>query len=163
MSNANFTPLGANCRWPKDQNNPSSSSLDTFGASRINETDTSGEVLVKPPVTGACRKCGFTGHLAYQCRNFIQLKPNQETQIDISSTSSEEYETPLKNKKQDKDKKKEEKRIKKLKKRLKKELAKEKKIKKRKRRHSTSSSSSDSTPIFVKFFIKLMKWYLFVV
>ncbi|KAI1719829.1 zinc knuckle domain-containing protein [Ditylenchus destructor] len=134
MSNANFTPLGTNRRWTKDQNDPSSS--DTFGTSRIDEkgsfVDTSGEVLVKPPVTGACRKCGFTGHLAYQCRNFIQLKPNQETQIDISSTSSEEYETPLKNTKQDKHKKKEEKRMKKLKKRLKKELAKEKKLKKRK-------------------------------
>jgi hypothetical protein len=62
--------------------------------------DTRGIAVIKPLVTGACRKCGFAGHLPYQCRNFIQVKPNQEAMLDISSTSSsDEYETPLTEKK----------------------------------------------------------------
>jgi len=55
-----------------------------------------GEILVRAQLaTGACTKCGYVGHLPFQCRNFIQIKPNQKTEIDISSTSSEEYTTPL--------------------------------------------------------------------
>lgn len=43
---------------------------------------------------GACRKCGFPGHLPFQCYNF--LRPNVDKCADISSTSSEsDYETPL--------------------------------------------------------------------
>jgi len=46
---------------------------------------------------GACRKCGYVGHLAFQCRNFIKIKSsNQDIVLDVSSTSSEsEGETPL--------------------------------------------------------------------
>ncbi|KAL7073810.1 hypothetical protein ACQ4LE_007417 [Meloidogyne hapla] len=55
-----------------------------------------GEILARAQLaTGACTKCGYVGHLPFQCRNFIQIKPNQKTDIDISSTSSEEYTTPL--------------------------------------------------------------------
>jgi hypothetical protein len=47
--------------------------------------------------TGACKKCGYVGHLAYQCRNFIKLKPQQDVVLDVSSTStdSSDDETPL--------------------------------------------------------------------
>lgn len=46
---------------------------------------------------GACRKCGYVGHLTFQCRNFIKLKPQQDFVLDVSSTSSEssDDETPL--------------------------------------------------------------------
>ncbi|KAE9416627.1 hypothetical protein Angca_009715, partial [Angiostrongylus cantonensis] len=58
--------------------------------------DVSGLAKVRQAVTGACRKCGYPGHLPFQCRNCIQLKPGQSTVIDISSTSSEsDGETPL--------------------------------------------------------------------
>ncbi|VDL62524.1 unnamed protein product [Nippostrongylus brasiliensis] len=58
--------------------------------------DVSGLAKVRQVVTGACRKCGYPGHLPFQCRNYIQLKPGQSTVIDVSSTSSEsEVETPL--------------------------------------------------------------------
>uniref|UniRef100_A0A0K0DG38 Protein SREK1IP1 n=1 Tax=Angiostrongylus cantonensis TaxID=6313 RepID=A0A0K0DG38_ANGCA len=59
-------------------------------------SDVSGLAKVRQAVTGACRKCGYPGHLPFQCRNYIQLKPGQSTVIDISSTSSEsDGETPL--------------------------------------------------------------------
>uniref|UniRef100_A0A914HJR4 CCHC-type domain-containing protein n=1 Tax=Globodera rostochiensis TaxID=31243 RepID=A0A914HJR4_GLORO len=101
-----------------------------------------GEVLPRAPVTGACRKCGFVGHLPFQCRNFIQLKPNQKVDIDISSTSSEEYTTPLTVREGKKAVKKMRKRQKKELKKLEKKRKKEKK-KKRKRKHSSSTSDSD--------------------
>jgi len=45
----------------------------------------------------ACKKCGYAGHLTFQCRNFIKLQPEQQVLLDISSTSSEssEDDTPL--------------------------------------------------------------------
>lgn len=46
----------------------------------------------------ACKKCGYTGHLTYQCRNFIKVDPNKDIVLDVSSTSSEseqDYLTPL--------------------------------------------------------------------
>ncbi|VDN56059.1 unnamed protein product [Dracunculus medinensis] len=58
---------------------------------------------LKPPISGACRKCGFVGHLAFQCHNFSLVDKNF---LDLSSTSSEsEYETPLKNPEKKSDKK----------------------------------------------------------
>mmetsp|Transcript_26236 Transcript_26236/g.48927 ORF Transcript_26236/g.48927 Transcript_26236/m.48927 type:complete len:106 (-) Transcript_26236:445-762(-) len=36
---------------------------------------------------GQCSKCGGDGHLAFQCRNFLQIKT--EDKDDISSTSSD--------------------------------------------------------------------------
>uniref|UniRef100_A0A1B0CLS0 Protein SREK1IP1 n=1 Tax=Lutzomyia longipalpis TaxID=7200 RepID=A0A1B0CLS0_LUTLO len=47
----------------------------------------------------ACKKCGYTGHLTYQCRNFLKLDPEKEILLDVSSTSSDsddKYVTPLK-------------------------------------------------------------------
>uniref|UniRef100_A0A0A9X120 Protein SREK1IP1 n=1 Tax=Lygus hesperus TaxID=30085 RepID=A0A0A9X120_LYGHE len=52
----------------------------------------------KETVRPACRKCGYAGHLTYQCRNFIKIDPNKDVVLDVSSTSSEsddEYVTPL--------------------------------------------------------------------
>merc|ERR1711997_1235988 len=46
----------------------------------------------------ACKKCGYPGHLTYECRNFLRLDPEKEVLLDISSTSSEsdaDYATPL--------------------------------------------------------------------
>jgi len=46
-----------------------------------------------------CKKCGYPGHLTFQCRNFIQLDPVKDVVLDVSSTSSEsdgdDYSTPL--------------------------------------------------------------------
>ncbi|GFG32688.1 hypothetical protein Cfor_05157 [Coptotermes formosanus] len=52
----------------------------------------------KETIRPACKKCGYAGHLTFQCRNFIKVDPNKEIVLDISSTSSEsedEYLTPL--------------------------------------------------------------------
>merc|ERR1712141_281245 len=85
----------------------------------------------------ACKKCGYPGHLTYECRNFLRLDPEKEVLLDVSSTSSEsdaDYATPL-----------QELRAKELKKKLSKSNKdkgiKEKK-KKRKRRYSSSESES---------------------
>ncbi|KRX67442.1 Regulator of chromosome condensation [Trichinella sp. T9] len=54
------------------------------------------EPLQNDPSKGACRKCGYVGHLTYQCRNLIKLKAQKDVVIDISSTSSEsETDTPI--------------------------------------------------------------------
>lgn len=46
---------------------------------------------------GTCAKCGYSGHLTYQCRNFLQTSQNKDVILDVSSTESEEsdYSTPL--------------------------------------------------------------------
>merc|ERR1712020_809107 len=79
----------------------------------------------------ACKKCGYPGHLTYECRNFLRLDPEKEVLLDISSTSSDsdaDYATPL-----------QELRAQELKKKLSKP-EKERKQKKRKRKHSSSDS-----------------------
>lgn len=71
----------------------------------------------KDTVRAACKKCGYAGHLTYQCRNFLkvcdvrfvvlhrnkmlleysliqsdlhsQVDPNKDIQLDVSSTSSD--------------------------------------------------------------------------
>merc|ERR1712018_851464 len=46
----------------------------------------------------ACKKCGYPGHLTFECRNFVRLDPEKEVLLDVSSTSSEsdaDYATPL--------------------------------------------------------------------
>ncbi|KAF7623628.1 hypothetical protein Mgra_00010081 [Meloidogyne graminicola] len=94
-SNANFTPLGQPRKWPKndEEGQQSISGLPSVPGEHIG---IQGEILARAQLaTGACTKCGYVGHLPFQCRNFIQIKPNQKTEIDISSTSSEEYTTPL--------------------------------------------------------------------
>lgn len=52
----------------------------------------------KETVRPACKKCGYAGHLTYQCRNFIKIDPNKDIVLDVSSTSSDtedDYTTPL--------------------------------------------------------------------
>ncbi|XP_018575386.1 protein SREK1IP1-like [Anoplophora glabripennis] len=88
----------------------------------------------------ACKKCGYAGHLTYQCRNFVKVDPNKEIVLDVSSTSSEsdqDYLTPLT-----------ELRERELKEKLKKQKKKKhkKKSKKvKKRRHSSTSDSEEDT------------------
>ena len=112
-----------------------------------------------------CKKCGYSGHLTFQCRNFLKLDPVKEVVLDVSSTSSDsddEYLTPLtslrakelKSKKEKKKKAKKRRRDsdssseeestkkKKRKKEKKKKHKKEKKKKKKKSRRSSTSSSS---------------------
>lgn len=95
----------------------------------------------KETVRAACKKCGYAGHLTYQCRNFIKVDPNKEIVLDVSSTSSEtdqEYLTPLTELR-------EKELVEKLKKKKKKKRKKsEKKSKKRKHSSESESDGSDS-------------------
>ncbi|XP_050537712.1 protein SREK1IP1-like [Daktulosphaira vitifoliae] len=88
----------------------------------------------------ACKKCGYSGHLTFQCRNFIKIDPNKEIVLDVSSTSSESdepYVTPLVQLRET------ELALKLKNERLKKK--KKKKSKKRKRKSSYSDSSSNDS------------------
>ncbi|CAK1543555.1 unnamed protein product [Leptosia nina] len=88
----------------------------------------------------ACKKCGYAGHLTFQCRNFIKVDPNKEIVLDVSSTSSDsdiEYATPLESLREAELKQKLEEKLKKAKEK--------KKSKKRKRERSLSTSSTSST------------------
>merc|ERR1712064_163779 len=85
----------------------------------------------------ACKKCGYPGHLTFECRNFVRLDPEKEVLLDVSSTSSEsdaDYATPL-----------QELRAKELKKKLSKSAKNKKEKKKRKRKHLSSESESTSS------------------
>nr|XP_034825934.1 protein SREK1IP1-like isoform X2 [Maniola hyperantus] len=88
----------------------------------------------------ACKKCGYAGHLTFQCRNFIKVDPNKEIVLDVSSTSSdseEEYATPLQSLREAE-----------LRQKLQEKLNKvqqKKKSKKRKRSRSSTSLSSSSS------------------
>ncbi|KAG6457824.1 protein SREK1IP1-like [Manduca sexta] len=87
----------------------------------------------------ACKKCGYAGHLTFQCRNFIKIDPNKEIVLDVSSTSSdseEEYATPLQTLREAELRQKLAEKLKKAKEK--------KKSKKRKRSRSSSTSSSSS-------------------
>ncbi|KAF5279777.1 hypothetical protein FQR65_LT03308 [Abscondita terminalis] len=90
----------------------------------------------KESVRPACKKCGYAGHLTYQCRNFIKVDPNKEILLDVSSTSSEsdqDYLTPLTELREIE-----------LKDKLKKAKQKKKKDKKKKRKRKRERSPSDS-------------------
>jgi len=93
----------------------------------------------KEQVRPACKKCGYAGHLTYQCRNFIKIDPNKEIVLDVSSTSSdsdENYVTPLT-----------ELRERELRKKLREARKKRReKAKKKRRRKRDSSESSESEP-----------------
>jgi len=101
-----------------------------------------------------CKRCGFPGHLTYECRNVINTSiqsqrsqeagpanPLQKVVLDVSSTSSEwssdEGETPLKRlNKEELERKRREKKAEKK--------SKKKEKKKRRRKEETSDSDSDS-------------------
>lgn len=90
----------------------------------------------KETIRPACKKCGYAGHLTFQCRNFIKVDPNKEIVLDVSSTSSDsedEYLTPLT-----------ELREKELKSKLKKAKKKRKRVKKEKKFKSRDRSRSRS-------------------
>ncbi|KAL0811901.1 hypothetical protein ABMA28_009315 [Loxostege sticticalis] len=88
----------------------------------------------------ACKKCGYAGHLTFQCRNFIKVDPNKEIVLDVSSTSSdseEEYATPLQTLREAELRQKLQEKLQKVKEK--------KKSKKRKRSRSSSTSSTTSS------------------
>ncbi|XP_046973577.1 protein SREK1IP1-like [Vanessa cardui] len=90
----------------------------------------------------ACKKCGYAGHLTFQCRNFIKVDPNKEIVLDVSSTSSdseEEYATPLQTLREAELRQKLQQKLQKAKEK------KKSKSKKRKRSRSSSTSSSSSS------------------
>lgn len=90
-------------------------------------------VVGKEVNRAACTKCGYAGHLTYQCRNFLRIDPSKDIVLDVSSTSSEseDLSTPLTTLRDTEIAEKLQER-------------KLKKKKSRKRHHSDSSSSSDS-------------------
>ncbi|XP_064084301.1 protein SREK1IP1-like isoform X2 [Macrobrachium nipponense] len=103
-------------------------------------------------VRASCKKCGYPGHLTYQCRNFIKVDPLKDVVLDVSSTSSEEsdHETPLTQLRTQEllAKMKEDKRMRKESKKLKKE---KKKLKKEKKHRSKSHDRSRSrSPVGLK-------------
>lgn len=91
----------------------------------------------KEGARAACKKCGYAGHLTYQCRNFIKVDPNKDIVLDVSSTSSDSDDdkaTPLQALRDDDLKRK----------LLERDLKKRSKKKKRTRSRSRSRSCSDS-------------------
>lgn len=44
----------------------------------------------KDNVRAGCKKCGYPGHLTFECRNFLRVDPKRDIVLDVSSTSSEE-------------------------------------------------------------------------
>nr|CAD7395820.1 unnamed protein product [Timema cristinae] len=117
----------------------SKASLTCFNWSAA-EAEIEVRILGKETIRPACKKCGYAGHLTFQCRNFIKVDPNKEIVLDVSSTSSDseqEYVTPLTELREKELKNKLEK-TKKIKKK------KEKKSKSRHRSRSRSRSSEDS-------------------
>lgn len=94
----------------------------------------------------ACKKCGYAGHLTFQCRNFIKVDPSKELVLDVSSTSSDsedEYVTPLTALREQEVAKKVDEGSSKKKKDKKKKKKKEKKKKKKRQKSSDDSDSSD--------------------
>lgn len=92
----------------------------------------------KETVRPACKKCGYAGHLTYQCRNFIKVDPNKDIVLDVSSTSSDtedDYTTPLTLLRNEE-----------LREKLNELKKKKKKKKKRKHKVRDSSSSEDESP-----------------
>ncbi|XP_076263848.1 uncharacterized protein LOC143198486 [Rhynchophorus ferrugineus] len=95
----------------------------------------------KETTRAACKKCGYAGHLTYQCRNFLKVDPNKEIVLDVSSTSSDsdvDYLTPLTELRKNEVKQK-------LDKVKQKKHNNKKKLKKHKRKHHSTSEDSDDS------------------
>ncbi|XP_038122125.1 protein SREK1IP1-like [Culex quinquefasciatus] len=43
----------------------------------------------KDNVRAACKKCGYPGHLTFQCRNYLKIGANQQTVVTDKRSSSE--------------------------------------------------------------------------
>ena len=79
---SNSTPIGGG------ENSPGISST----------LPTSSGIVKSAEIKSGCKKCGYPGHLTFQCRNFIKLDPIKDVVLDVSSTSSDsedDYSTPL--------------------------------------------------------------------
>ncbi|XP_028300798.1 protein SREK1IP1 [Gouania willdenowi] len=46
----------------------------------------------KDNIRAGCKKCGYPGHLTFECRNFVRVDPQKDIVLDVSSTSTEESE-----------------------------------------------------------------------
>uniref|UniRef100_A0A8D2J4T4 Protein SREK1IP1 n=1 Tax=Varanus komodoensis TaxID=61221 RepID=A0A8D2J4T4_VARKO len=46
----------------------------------------------KDNIRAGCKKCGYPGHLTFECRNFLRVDPKRDIVLDVSSTSSEDTE-----------------------------------------------------------------------
>ncbi|KAJ7400073.1 hypothetical protein BTVI_108650 [Pitangus sulphuratus] len=46
----------------------------------------------KDNIRAGCKKCGYPGHLTFECRNFLRVDPQRDIVLDVSSTSSEDSE-----------------------------------------------------------------------
>lgn len=126
-----------------------------------------GKPIERQVASGACTKCGFVGHLPFQCRNTmpIEIGGILRDPLKTEKASSEsDFETPLQRegnpwsinvlycvysltsdrKIREREAKRLKKQLKKMAKKQKKE-AKKKETKKRRRNSSSSSSSSDTT------------------
>ncbi|CAI9575611.1 unnamed protein product, partial [Staurois parvus] len=44
----------------------------------------------KDNIRAGCKKCGYPGHLTFECRNFLRVDPQRDIVLDVSSTSSED-------------------------------------------------------------------------
>ncbi|KAM4052860.1 protein SREK1IP1 [Anomaloglossus baeobatrachus] len=97
----------------------------------------------KDNIRAGCKKCGYPGHLTFECRNFLRVDPQRDIVLDVSSTSSEDTDeeveigskAPVSTDKKNA--------VEVGKKKLKKK-EKTKSKKPRKRSHSSSESSEDS-------------------
>lgn len=49
----------------------------------------------KDNIRAGCKKCGYPGHLTFECRNFVRVDPQKDIVLDVSSTSTEESEDDL--------------------------------------------------------------------
>lgn len=127
--------------------------------------DAQGRAIARQTVSGACTKCGFIGHLPFQCRNTLPLLVSGSASNPITLSPAKrrsldrDYETPLQKIGQffkqtfsmctaladRKAKKKAEKAEKKAKKELKRLQKQQKKAAKHRHRRSTSSSSAGSS------------------
>eukprot|EP00112_Aurelia_sp_Birch-Aquarium-sp1_P018944 Seg46.8 transcript_id=Seg46.8/GoldUCD/mRNA.D3Y31 product="Protein SREK1IP1" protein_id=Seg46.8/GoldUCD/D3Y31 len=69
---------------------------DTFSTTRMYQTtENDYDGLIKRLTNKAdsnrigCRKCGYTGHLSFECFNTLRTNPQQEVIVDVGSTSSD--------------------------------------------------------------------------
>ncbi|XP_041441026.1 protein SREK1IP1 [Xenopus laevis] len=46
----------------------------------------------KDNIRAGCKKCGYPGHLTFECRNFLRVDPQRDIVLDVSSTSTEDSE-----------------------------------------------------------------------
>lgn len=60
-------------------------------------SDAMGKPIERQVVSGACYKCGYAGHLPFQCRNNMPIEVNGVIHKPLlsSSSSESEFETPL--------------------------------------------------------------------